>query len=116
MNWEITNLKTSSELISGTIVFVTFNVDDQKSMISKTIKLNAPTEGKFTEFNEITEDKLISWVKDVLGDNGILELEKELSEKTLESNLEQKQVPWGRNEVTKEEYEKAKKEGRITRY
>ena len=116
MNWEITNLKTSSEPLSETIIFVTFNVDDKKSIISRTIKLNTPTIENFTEFNQISEEKLISWIKDVLGDNGILELEKELSEKTFEAGLEQKQVPWKTNEVTKEEYEKSKKEGRITQY
>jgi hypothetical protein len=69
MNWYITEIKTLNSPESGTIVIASFSVTDGISTISSDTKLNPADPSNFIPLENVTEEQVVSWVKDSLGDN-----------------------------------------------
>ena len=71
MNWKITQIKTINSPIDGTIVNASFSVSDGTSTIESDTNLLSVNEESFVALNGVTEEQVISWVKDALNANDI---------------------------------------------
>ena len=71
MNWKITQIKTLNNPLEGTVVNASFSVSDGTSTIESDTNLLAANGESFVALNGVTEEQVISWVKDALNANDI---------------------------------------------
>jgi hypothetical protein len=71
MNWKITQIKTLNSPLEGTVVNASFSVSDGTSTIESDTNLLDANADSFVAFNDITEEQVVSWVKDALNANDI---------------------------------------------
>jgi hypothetical protein len=71
--WEITNLEsfeTINELTNVvSVIYWTLRAEDgfNSTTINGTVNLDAPTADTFVNYNDLTQEQVISWVKTKLG-------------------------------------------------
>jgi 3D (Asp-Asp-Asp) domain-containing protein len=71
MNWKITQIKKLNNPLEGTVVNASYSVTDGTSTIASDLNLLPANADLFVAFNDITEEQVISWVKDALNANDI---------------------------------------------
>lgn len=101
MNWKITQIKTLNNPLEGTVVNASYSVTDGTSTIASDLNLLPVNANSFTKLSNVTEDQVISWVKDVLNANGIEgdisgaeKIEALVSIKTNEPKPQITPLPW----------------------
>jgi hypothetical protein len=71
MNWKITQIKKFNSPLEGTVVNASYSVSDEVSTIASDVNLLLVNADSFTELSDLTEGKVIQWVKDALNANDI---------------------------------------------
>jgi hypothetical protein len=101
--WRIANLKRdqSTGLVFELSYLIMFELEDQKAHYFETIPIHgAVTDEGFVPFESLTEDMVILWVKEIVGEERIADienktrviLEEKIAKKTAESFVEG--LPW----------------------
>jgi hypothetical protein len=101
MNWKITQIKTLNNPIEGTVVNASYSVTDGTSTIESDTNLLAANGESFVALNGVTEEQVISWVKDALNANdidgdisGVEKIEALVSLKTSTPTPQITPLPW----------------------
>ena len=101
--WKVDNLirKTTVESLSDVVTSVEWRavLTDGEHNAGETgkVELSAAHVGNFIPYASITEEDAIAWVKDVLGSDGVTDIENLLTAKIeeLKAPVEKNGVPWG---------------------
>ena len=102
MNWEITQIKTYQDSLGDVVVNASFKVSDGVSYIESDVDLNEINKDNFIPLQDITEDRMIQWVKEALNRGGAEEAgvtqvdiyEKMVEAKTQSKSVNVKPLPW----------------------
>jgi hypothetical protein len=101
MNWKITQIKILNIPLDGTIVNASYSVDDGTSTFDSDVNLLPANAESFIALTDITEDMVISWVKDAINSNdvegdvsGTEKIESLVSEKTNTPIPQPTPLPW----------------------
>jgi hypothetical protein len=82
MTWSITGIKTLDVPEEGTIVVATFSVSDGTSTVASDTKLLPADAENFVPLAEITEEQVIGFVQEALGEQQVAVYEAMVAEKT----------------------------------
>jgi len=82
MTWSITGIKTLDVPEEGTIVVAAFSVTDGTSTISSDTKLLPADAENFVPLAEITEEQVVGFVQEALGEQQVAVYEAMVAEKT----------------------------------
>ena len=82
MTWAITAIKTLDVPEEGTIVVAAFSVTDGTSTVSSDTKLLAADAESFVPLAEITEEQVIGFVQEALGEQQVAVYEAMVAEQT----------------------------------
>ena len=101
--WKVDNLirKTTVESLSDVVTSVEWRAGLTDSGYnageSGSVELSDADAGNFIAYTDITEENAIVWVKDVLGSDGVTDIENILTAKIekLKVPVEKSGVPWG---------------------
>jgi len=83
MNWSITGIKTLDVPEEGTIVVAAFSVGDGTSTVSSDTKLLAAHAESFVPLTNITEEQVIGFVQESLGEQQVAIYEAMVAEKAV---------------------------------
>ena len=98
MNWRIVYISAIDENglqnVAKEISFaVTKTANNETAERSGRISLAAPS-GNFIEYQNLTEDTVISWVKQSLGNEFIAKLEASINDELADTKPNQVNLPW----------------------
>jgi hypothetical protein len=82
MTWSITGIKTLDVPEDGTIVVAAFSVTDGTSTVSSDQKLLPADAENFVPLAEITEEQVVGYVQEALGEQQVAVYEAMVAEKT----------------------------------
>jgi len=82
MTWSITGIKTLDEPPEGTIVIASFSVTDGASTVASDQKLLPADAENFVPLANITEEQVIGFVQEALGEQQVAVFEAMVAEKT----------------------------------
>jgi hypothetical protein len=82
MNWSITGIKTLDVPQEGTVVIASFEVTDGTSAITSDTKLLEADVESFVPLDELTEEDVVAFVKNSLGDKQVAVYEAMVAEQT----------------------------------
>ena len=82
MTWSISGIKTLDMPEEGTIVVASFSVTDGTSTVASDTKLLSADAENFVPLANVTEEQVIGFVKDALGEQQVAVYESMVAEKT----------------------------------
>jgi hypothetical protein len=101
MNWTITQIKTASSPVEGTIVNAAFSVTDGVTEVASDVNLLPANAESFVSLEATTEEQVLQWVKDALNANdveddisGAEKVELLVTNKTISQAPQITPLPW----------------------
>jgi hypothetical protein len=88
--WQVVPMKVISDnvtnldqIITEVMVSVLGDEDEDRVVNSRIIKLSKPEAESFISYKDVTEQQVIDWAKEIIGQNVIDEIEKNLQDQML---------------------------------
>jgi hypothetical protein len=104
--WQVNNLQVMQTPEPNTVVMSNFTIlgkdDDVTGSVTYSVNLLPADAVKFTPFDQVTEDMVIQWTKDALGDRVTAmqaEVQKQIDDQAVPAP-QTVTLPWKQEEVT----------------
>jgi hypothetical protein len=109
--WKVRQIECLSENgLDNVVVTVCFDIDADedglKGFVQGDTKLLPPDASSFVSLNDVTEDQVIQWAKDALGDGGVARFEGMAQQQIDNQKVAQPKVvplPWAPVEIQEAE-------------